>query len=70
MCCVLLDLNGGAGEVRNDQFVPIEAQSAEQWRRVGYDIYTGLFTTQTERHGPYGSHLRDVATPCGPLTQS
>ncbi len=61
MQCVLREIEPG-----DTQYVPI----AEVHRVIpGERLFTGVFRTQLEKHGPHGSHERNIALPCGETTE-
>lgn len=60
--CVLRDLGDGTGK----QYVPL-SEVASVCRDE--TAFVGSFQFTVERHGPSGSHERNVGTPVGKLTE-
>lgn len=50
-----------------DQFIPLEDVVSFV---PGETIFTGVFTKETQKDGPSGSHLRTICLPAGELRQS
>lgn len=61
MQCVLREVAPG-----DTQWVPI-AEVPQIIR--GERLFTGVFRTQLEKHGPHGSHERNIALPYGAMSE-